>query len=216
MKNIYLVCTVHEELGLANVINLHAILEKLQPEVIFLEVPADAFENFYIERIKENLESKAVFQYSNNHHVELIPIDLPTPDERFFTNNRYLFERIEGNSTDYRRLMDWYRSYVFDHGFAYLNSDHYSKHLSELNDAILTSIHKIGDPKITKLYELWNKTNQLRDIEMMEKILKYSSDYTFEKAVFLIGAAHRPSIIEKAKEQVFHNTGSIKWDFYLQ
>jgi len=211
-----LVCTVHDESGLANFKNLHAILEKIQPEVIFLEVPTEAFERFYISRAQNNLESRAVIEYSKNHSVELIPIDLPTPDQSFFTKNRYLFERIEGNSSEYRRLMDWYINYVRDYGFAYLNSDHYSKNLSELKDVILDTIQKIGDPKITELYELWNKTNELRDIEMMEKIHKYSCGSSFEKAVFLIGAAHRPSIIEKAQQHASRKPGYVKWDFYLQ
>ena len=54
MKCVSLVCTVHDEMWLANVSELRAILERIQPEVIFLEVPPADF---------ENLESNAVRQY---------------------------------------------------------------------------------------------------------------------------------------------------------
>jgi hypothetical protein len=39
MNCVSLICTVHE-LGLANVSELRAILDRIQPEVIFLEVPS--------------------------------------------------------------------------------------------------------------------------------------------------------------------------------
>ena len=63
MNCVSLVCTVHEEMGLANVSALRAILERIQPEVIFLEVPPEAFDDFYKICRRENLESKAVRQY---------------------------------------------------------------------------------------------------------------------------------------------------------
>lgn len=216
MKRISLVCTVHEERGLANVSNLHAILEHLEPDIIFLEVPPEAYNYYYIACSQQNLESKAVIQYRQNRQVELVPIDLPTPDEDFFRNNRYLFERIEGNSADYRRLMDWYRNYVFDYGFAYLNCDDYGKHHSELNDQIITTIKKIDDKRITELYELWSNTNEHRDNEMMKKIYKYCRENTFKKAAFLIGAAHRQSITEKSRKQDELSLEKIQWNYYLQ
>ena len=39
MNRVALVRTVHDEVGQANVLELHAILERIQPEVVFLEVP---------------------------------------------------------------------------------------------------------------------------------------------------------------------------------
>ena len=56
MRCISLVCTVHEETGLANVSGLHAIVEHIQPEVIFLEVPPAAFEDHYENCSRQNLE----------------------------------------------------------------------------------------------------------------------------------------------------------------
>jgi hypothetical protein len=47
MNSVSLVCTVHEESGCASVAKLHAILERIQPEVIFLEVPPAAFDDYY-------------------------------------------------------------------------------------------------------------------------------------------------------------------------
>jgi hypothetical protein len=46
MNSVSLVCTVHEVMGLAKVSALYAILERIQSEVIFLEVPAAEFANY--------------------------------------------------------------------------------------------------------------------------------------------------------------------------
>ena len=52
MSCISLICTVHEETGLANVSGLRAIVERIQPDVIFLEVPPAAFGD-YCAQIRE-------------------------------------------------------------------------------------------------------------------------------------------------------------------
>jgi len=79
-----LVCTVREETGLANVLELRAILERIQPEIIFLEVPPAAFDDYYENVRRQNLESMGVRQYWEGHHVKLIPVDLPTPTPEVF------------------------------------------------------------------------------------------------------------------------------------
>jgi len=127
MNCVSLVCTVHEEQGLANVSELHAILARIRPEVIFVEVPPAAFDDYYEIFNRENLESNAVRKYRESHHVELVPVDLPTPGEDFFGNNQYFFKRIEEESNEYCRLMDRNSTYVSVYGFAYLNSEYSSK-----------------------------------------------------------------------------------------
>jgi hypothetical protein len=76
MTRVSVVCTVHEETGYANVLELRAILERIQPEVIFLEVPPPAFDDYYENCGQQNLESMAVRQYRQGHQVELVPVDL--------------------------------------------------------------------------------------------------------------------------------------------
>jgi hypothetical protein len=79
MNSVSLVRTVHVEMGLANVSELCAILERIQPEGIFLEVPRAAFNDYYGNCSRQNLESLAVMQYRQGRQVELVPVDLPTP-----------------------------------------------------------------------------------------------------------------------------------------
>ena len=122
MSSVSLVCTVHEEKGAATVSGLLEILKRLQPEVIFAEMPPEAVEDYFTTCARSNLESNAIRRYVDGHEVRIIPVDLPTPDEVFFRNNKYLFERIEQQSAEYCRQIDLHSAYVSEYGFAYLNS----------------------------------------------------------------------------------------------
>src|SRR5882757_8980944 len=121
MNSVSLVCTVHVEMGLANVSELCAILECIQPEVIFLEVPPAAFEEYMENCSQQNLESMAVRQYRESHQVKLVPVDLPTPTGDFFSNFEELRRRIRQVSAEYRRLIKWDEDCMREYGFAYLN-----------------------------------------------------------------------------------------------
>src|SRR6266699_4307817 len=203
MKRLSVVGTVHEEKGRANTSGLVGILERIKPEVIFLEIPSAAF-NDHFNGNRGNLESTAVSRYRENHRVDLIPVDLPTPDEDFFAKHRDLNRRIERTSPDYRRLVDWHSQNVSAHGFAYLNSKDCSDLFSQLHEAMLAAIEKdVAHRLLAEVYDLWIRTNELRDKGMMKNIENHCRQASFSSAAFLVGAAHRQSIINL----------SIQWDF---
>jgi hypothetical protein len=213
VKSISLVFTVHEERGLANVSELCAILERIRPEVIFLEIPPDAFDQFFNTCTRNNLESTAVRLYREINSVELVPVDLPAPDDRFFSDYADLQERVENKSHDSRRLLTWYKNYVRDYGFAYLNSEHCSNMWSEIYSDELATIQTLGDQRLTKIAELWSRTIELREIEMMRNIRHYCRNMSFERGAFLIGAAHRQSIINKSHQNAGDTQDNVHWDF---
>jgi hypothetical protein len=47
VNRISLICTVHAEKGQASVSELRAALERIQPDVIFVEAPTEALESFF-------------------------------------------------------------------------------------------------------------------------------------------------------------------------
>src|SRR5687768_13999201 len=100
MKRVSVVFTEHEDNGLANVSGLLEILERIKPEVIFLECPPAAF-NDYLKGTHAKLESTAINRYREIHPVELVPVDLPTPEAAFFANHRDLIERIARTGPEY-------------------------------------------------------------------------------------------------------------------
>ena len=62
-----------------------------------------------------------------------------------------------------------------------------------MEDALKT----IGDDKFFEIHRSWNEVNAKREDEMIRNINRYSAEHTYDKAVFLIGAGHRKSIIQK-------------------
>ena len=212
MKRIAVVGTVHEEKGLANVPGLLAILERIKPELIFLEIPSAALDD-YLTGSRSNLESAAVSRYRAEHVVDLVPVDLPTPEADFFTNNRDLFERIERTSPDYCRLIDWHSQYVRAHGFAYLNSERCSDLFSHLRQATDSAIESLADQRLADLYDLWIRTNTLRDEAMMRNIENHCRQTSFSSAAFLVGAAHRQSILTLSRSEPGAAPSIVLWEF---
>jgi hypothetical protein len=212
MPRVSLVCSLHAEKGLVTVSALHAILERILPEVIFLEIPAAAYHDYVITVSHNSLESNAVRRYREDHEVNLMPVDLPKPPDEFFANYQELVGKISRTSPDYRRLVDLNSELAATSGFAYLNSKDCSDLWSAIYKEMLDTIKYIGDPALTQPYELWNETIDRRDREMVQNIWRYCQNNIFNRGVFLVGAAHRHSIIEKANDAALANSTRIDWD----
>jgi hypothetical protein len=215
MKRVSLVGTVHKEMGLASASALLAIVERIRPEVLFLEAPSDASGD-YLDVTGKELESAAVNRYREIHRVDLVPVDLPLPDAelfQFLSDNQYLFKTIERRSAQYCQLVDEYRQEVRAHGFAYLNSERCSTHWSKVREATRAAIEELAYPSLTVLYELWVGTNERRERHMMKSIDDYCRKTTFSEGVFLVGAAHRQSLIDKSRERRGTDSRTIRWDF---
>lgn len=208
MKRVSVVCTVHEENGPV-IAGLLAILDRIKPEVIFLEVPPAAFAD-YFDSPQRNLESHAVGRYRDSHPVDLVPVDLPTPSEDFFRNSRDLYER---RSPEYCRLVDLHRQRVTVYGFSYLNSDYCSTHWSTLHETMLAAIAESADHRLAEIYNSWNRTKELREKAMMKNIEDYCRHFSFTKGAFLVGAAHRQPIIDLSRRQRGAASSTVQWDF---
>ena len=213
MNRVSLVCTVHKEMERANVAELHKILVHLRPSVIFLEVPAEAMVDHFETCVQQNLESMAVRRYRKDHAVQLVPVDLPTPPIEFFGAGTQLNRRIQDESPGYRQLLQNDSIYVRTYGFAYLNSEYNSKLWLDAYAEMANTIHRLSDPSLAEIYELWKGKLELRDVAMMRGILEYCAQNAFDRGVFLVGAAHRQRIIELATEQSSATATRIQWDF---
>lgn len=211
-KAITLVCTIHAERGKANASELLAILERIQPEVIFLELPPDAMDQFIDKGAMGDLESAAVRRYCEDRNVGLVPVDITPPDHEFLDDYRRVQKMVDNISRDSRRLMTWHKNYVYDHGFAYLNSEYGDKMFSEIASDELNTLQALGDSSLLEIAEQWRRTNAIRESEMMKKIDQYCREAAFARGTFLIGAGHRHAIIEKSR-QYFCDPHSVRWDF---
>lgn len=213
MNRVSLVCTVHEEKGAATASALLEILERIRPEVIFVEMPPAAVDDYFATCARANLESKAVRRYRSGREVRIIPVDLPTPDETFFRDNKFLFEKIEQQSSEYCRQIDLHSAYVSQYGFAYLNSEFCSKFWVDVDAEIKCTIERMKDARLDELYRLWRSTIDGRDNEMMRNILRFCGEESFDNGVFLVGASHRQVLIDRGKEQSDAYPDRIQWSF---
>ena len=212
MNSVSLICTIHGEVGCASAPTLATILESIQPDVIFVEVPAAAFNDFYRDRSRQNLESLAVKSYQEGRNIEIVPVDLPTPDQQFFDDEAEFENRIRAESPTYRDLKRQERSHVERYSFAYLNSEYYNQLCVDLYSEMEATLERLSDPRLTENYLKWRETLSQRETAMLKNIQEYDADRSYN-AVFLVGAAHRKYIIEKLANLISDGMRNIHWKF---
>ncbi len=220
MYNITLINTKHKECGVCTSNELYKILEFIRPEVIFEEIPPSYFDKYYITRTKENLESNTVLRYSQNYNIQQIPVDSDdVPSESFFNNDlKYLYERIEGltniNGFNYRNFSDRDNLYIKMYGFLYANSNDAIIIRDEIQNSVEMGLQVINNEKLFQTYQDWLKINENRENTMLQNIYNYSKENQYNQAVFLLGYAHRKSIMQKIKEYETKENLKLNWSFY--
>ena len=70
MYNITLISTRHDEVGKCNSNELYKIIESINPELIFEEIPPSYFDKYYIDRSCNNLETDTINKYLETHDVK--------------------------------------------------------------------------------------------------------------------------------------------------
>lgn len=213
MKSVSLICTVHAERGRANASELHAILGRIRPEVIFVEAPATWGQARLAMENPNRLETMAILRYQESQSAVVVPVDLPIPPESFFRHAAQLFSYIERVSDKYCRLMDQNEKSIILEGFYYLNGAPHEKMQSEIHDEVLQIIEMRGDPSLAQTYNAWRHQNDMRDIEMISNIERYGRENIFNRSAFLIGAAHRQSIIRKLEGRLSSAPTDVQWDY---
>lgn len=201
LMRLSIIGTFHAESGMTNVAELEAILERLQPDVIFAEIPSSFFER-YRDGSHGTLEALTVARYRIDHQVAVIPVDIAEPDDVFFRNAKDMFDKVERTSPDYRCMMDRHSLDISIGGFAYLNSDRFIQTLAHIHAEILATLDWIGDHRLREVYDLWNEHSERRDTAMVNSIADYAASSGFDHGVLLIGAAHRRSIFNKAQTRL--------------
>ena len=209
---ISLIGTVHAESGRANLVELQTILERLQPDVIFAEIPTTHLAA-YLDGSHGNLESAAVALYRKRRPVDVVPVDLNKPSDEFFRKSEEMFSKVERTSYEYRSLMDQNSLDTRDCGFPYLNSDRCTQAWAAIYDEVRATVEWIGDDKLRQIYALWGEVNDHRETGMLENINGYCIRCTLSRGVLLLGARHRKAMVEKRQEQRAVDAPGISWNF---
>lgn len=213
MSNITLICTEHEEKGNCNIHELYLIIEKIDPEIIFEEIPTSFFDEYYKEKTKSDLETDTINKYLECHQIEHVQVDYYNIPKLFFEDNGYMHSRIEAISYDYRKLIDTHSSNVKRFGFKYLNSIYCNNLFDELYNTMENTLQKNNNDKLFQTYKAWNDVNSKREYEMINNIYNYSIDHRFNRGLFFIGAAHRKSIIDKIQKHPRAEYVQLNWNY---
>lgn len=206
-----LIGTVHAESGRANVAELLAILERLQPDVIFAEIPAANLAD-YLDGSHGNLESTVVALYRKLRPVDVLPVDLKKPRDDFFRESEGMFQKIEKTSPTFRCLVDQNSLCIRDYGFSYLNSDRCAQAWAAIYDEVRATVEWIGDARLRQIYALWRETMDRRETGMLENINGYCIRGGLSHGVLLLGSGHRKAMMEKVQAQRGVGAPGVSWN----
>lgn len=232
MKNITLIATIHTENGKCNSDELYKILEDVNPDVIFDELPkhfydmyyGDSSDNYYANNILLNrrvpeipLEVKAVKKYIQNYESKIIPIDIDLRQNLSEYNDEisFLFQKFL-NDEDYQKLDSENEVLIRNKGFQFLNSNSFLDFL-ERKELLERSIMD-SDPEKDRLINMYKIFKELqhgnREKTMLQNIYNYSEESDYKQAVFLIGAGHKKSIMKAINEFENQSEFILNWTFY--
>ena len=209
MHHITFISTIHKEIGKCNPEELHKIIEVISPEVIFLEAIEETYSNYehYLfstyGQFHNKLEISAIQRYNENHAFHYEPVCGIGLSEAFNKKIEFVSQYKE-----LQELIDNFNSLAKEIGFDFLNSSECIK-LQEEMRSMESQI--FNNPRMDEIIKA--------DIEayeepMIQKILSYCKSNNFESAIFMCGAAHRRSIIEKIEKSKIDELVKLSWTIY--
>ena len=243
MYNITLIGTNHSEKGKCNSDELYKIIEAINPEVIFEEIPSIIFDMFYngkchfdefhkilkyklpnnlLDRIDilplsdTPLEINCVKKYLQIHNIKNIPVDIDINSE-LSTKMKMMFGEFYKHDDVYKNFVDECKLLTEQYGFDYLNSKKYLDldEKMKLREKQLIESNCFNKNELLSIYELsFKEIMDDREDAMLRNIYHYSKANVYNQAVFLIGARHRKSIMQRIIK--YNEASEIKliWTMY--
>lgn len=192
MQHITFISTIHKSIGECNAEELHSIIAVIKPEVIFVEALEDtysAYQKFLFSSFGVShgqLEIAAIQQYGIHHSFEYVPVlDFGLPDAFDKRSAKVVHKK------DWQYLIDNFNELTAAKGFKFLNS----QQCITLQENMRTQErHIIDDAEAEEAFQAGINTYE---DNMMRNIYVYCKNHDFSSAIFMCGAAHRQSIIEK-------------------
>lgn len=214
MYNVTLACTRHYEYGKCNSEELYNIIEKINPEIIFEEIPYHKFIEQHGASSNNILEIKAIKKYLKNHQIEQVHVDdsdlLKYQDKFEYRNHPIICKNHLLNN-----LVDELGRLEYHYGFAYMNTDSCDELFEKIRIQEKFIIERSAIEELSNLYHSWHEIQEKRDYKMISNIYEYSSTYQYDKAIFLVGAGHRKSIINKIEEKIKNGNIKLNWTINL-
>ncbi len=209
MHNITFISTMHKEIGKCNAEELFKIIEKLKPDVIFLEAIDDTYSNY--ENLlfssfgvyHKKLEISAMQKYSHNNTFEYVPVCENGLSDAF--RNKI---KIVCQNRELQKMIDNFNYLAAEHGFKFLNSlecINLQVEMRELESRILNNSDM--DKSVKADIDAYENP-------MIRNIYSYSKNNHFRSAIFMCGAAHRKSMIEKIAKFKTDELVNLTWTVF--
>jgi len=214
MHNITLVGTFHSELGKCNADELYKIIEQIKPDVIFEELTPYLYDILYNKGIFDEsapLEFKCIWSYKEKHNIKNIPVDIEVKST-FSNEINVVFALFEKYDT-YSEIVSEIKRKIESDRFDFLNSDEYSDLVEKQRSIERNILEEINNRQLNRIYKSFYDDMDYRENVMLNNIYAYSQENDYDHAVFLIGAGHRRSIIQKVAEYQLKETIKMNWSF---
>ena len=201
---------MHLEIGKCNSNELFSIIENENPEIIFEEFDIDRINDEYYKnghykyQNGSTVETFAVMNYLERNKIVYIPVD--THDVTYFPGAMY--KKISKANEEYTELFKRNIILASEQGFPYLNSIECCDLMEKMHSIEVEVINKSNDKKLVEDYREWQLITENRDNEMLKNIYNYSRNNNFNNAIFIIGAEHKKTILDKIKN---NNDLTMNW-----
>lgn len=243
MHNITIVGSIHTEKGKCNSEELYKIIDQINPEIIFEELSIIISDLFYKEKcnydeyykiLKYNLannivdligilpsseiplEVNCIRKYLQNHNILNIPVDIVTDPETSESFGMMLYEFYKHDDI-YKKLVDECELSIEYLGFEFLNSKDYLNKVEKikLREKQLIDSNVYFKDELLNIYDLFSKEIiDDRENEMLLNIYNFSKENVYNQAVFLIGARHTKSIMERILKYEMTSDLQLNWTKY--
>lgn len=194
-SHVTFISTIHKEIGKCNAEELYKIINKLCPDVIFLEAVKETYSPYeeYLfstyGQYHKKLEIAAIQKYSHITSFQYIPVCDGGLSDAF--DNKI---KIVSQNRELQKLIDNFNALAANDGIEFLNSMeciNLQEEMRFLESQILNNGEM--DKRVNADIEAYEKP-------MIQNISSYCNDNHFRSAIFMCGAAHRKSIIEKIEK----------------
>jgi hypothetical protein len=218
MRSITLISTEHRASGKCNPDELLKIISTLNPDVIFEEeTNDDVFRKYYddFQNSSLSLEIQCIKKYLQNHNAKHIPVDIEPNQFMSFQQWDYMFGTF-GKYDVYKKLEKQHCALRDGEGFKYLNSEKCMDLFDEMKatEKQLIEFSGISKNYLLEIYQLFHKEHDNRENAMLQNIYNYSRENQYDKAVFLLGYAHRMPMIQKIQRIEKEENLKLNWTIY--
>ena len=213
---ITLISTGHYETGLCSSQELLKLIESINPDVIFEEVPQNKFDLIYNGLLSDSLETLAVKAYLKNSQIPHFPVDLELEklkEEMIRRSALGIFSYFERLHERYRAISGEHERLSAELGFPYLSSNKCSEILNEKRQLEHKIVKEANDFQLTQDYDAWQVFLDSRRNTMVEGVLLHYKQLKFRNGLILVGAEHRSSLKEKLTQEGQDLDKGLVWNF---